>query len=372
MRAAIVGGGFIGNVHIEALRRLGNIQVIALCDEYGVKEKAARQSIGHAYTDYRKMIDELKLDVVHICTPNSTHYEIARYAVEKGIHVMCEKPFTGTLDEAEELTKLAEKKGVKGAVNYHNRLYPAALQMKHMISQGDIGKVISIHGTYIQDWLLYDTDYSWRVDAEKGGKTRAVSDIGSHWLDLVQFASGQKIRRVNARFSTVHPFRKKSIKMEETFSKTEKKRYEEVRVDTEDIAAVLLEFANGAIGSMTVSQVFAGKKNAMEISIAGTGASLWWNTENLSELYIGHRDKPNEILTKDPSLMCREAASAIGFPGGHAEGFADAVKENFRQFYKSLEQEGEYVYADFQDGVNGMRLCSAILDSARSQQWVSV
>lgn len=373
MKAAVIGGGFIGNAHVEALRRLGDVDVVGLCDEYHIREKAEKLNIPHAYTDFRQMMDELELDAVHICTPNHTHYSIAHYAIEKGIHVVCEKPFTSTLEEARELAELAAKNKVKGMVDFHNRFYPVPLQMKDMISKGGIGEIISVHGNYIQDWLLYDTDYSWRLDSKLGGHIRAVADIGSHWLDLVQFITGKKIKKVNAKFSTVYPTRKKSLGGIETFSKSKaKEQYEDVKIETEDIAVVLMEFENGAIGSMIVSQMFAGKKNTTEVSIAGTKSSLCWSTEQLSELYIGHRDTPNEILTKDPTLMCSAAASVTGFPGGHAEGFPDAIKHAFRQFYNSLEQEGDYTYATFKDGLEKMELCEAIYESAQTDQWIRV
>ena len=373
MKAAVVGGGFIGNAHVEALRRLGDVEVAALCDEYNVREKAEELHIPYSCTDFRQMLDEVKPDTVHICTPNHTHYSIARYAIEKGVHVVCEKPFTSTTEEARELTELAEKNKVKGMVDFHNRFYPVPLQMKDMVSKGKLGKTISVHGAYIQDWLLFDTDYSWRLDAKKGGRLRAVADIGSHWLDLVQYITGQQITRVNAKFSTVYPIRKRSIKGKETFQKAgAEEKYEDVKIETEDIAVVMMEFENGAVGSMIVSQMFAGKKNTTEIAVAGTKSSLCWSTEELSELYIGHRDGPNEILTKDPSLMCSMAASAIGFPGGHAEGFPDAVKHAFRQFYDSVAKEGNYEYATFRDGLKEMVLCDAIYESARTEQWMKV
>ena len=211
-----------------------------------------------------------------------------------------------------------------------------------------------------------------RQEEKLGGKIRAVADIGSHWLDLAQFVTGQNIKRVCSIFDTVHPVRKKGLGKEATFSKTGQGEFEEVKVTTEDEAAILVELENGAIGTVFISQVFAGKKNTTELSVAGTRASLAWNSEALGELGIGHRDGPNEMLEKDPSLMCERAASAIGYPGGHAEGFPDAIKQGFRQFYDSLERKGDYQYATFQDGLEEMRLCDAILKSAQTRQWVEV
>lgn len=263
LKAVIAGGGFIGGAHVEALRRLGNVEIAALCDADGAEEKAARFNIKAAYADYRQMIDEVNPDVIHICTPNSTHYEIARYAIEHQVNVICEKPFTTSIQEAEELIQLAEKNKVKGMVNFHCRLYPIPNQMHQMVKNQGIGDIVTVHGSYIQDWLLYETDYSWRLNASQAGKTRAVADIGSHLMDLLEFVTGLRITRVNARFSTVYPIRKKPLAKVETYAKAEAEtKYEDIAIDTEDAATIMFELANGAIGTAIISQVFAGKKNA--------------------------------------------------------------------------------------------------------------
>ena len=319
------------------------------------------------------MMEELELDAVHICTPNHTHYEIARCAIEKGISFICEKPFTTTLEQARELVELAAKKGVKGAVNFHNRLYPIPNEMHQMIAQGELGDIFAVNGGYIQDWLLYETDYSWRLDKSQVGKTRAIADIGSHWMDLAEFVTGSKIRRVNALFKTVYPVRKKPLAQVETFSSAgADAAYEDIPIDTEDEAVLMLEFENGAIGSGIISMVFAGKKNTTMLSVAGSKKSLQWNSESLNELQIGYRERPNELLTKDASLMHPHAAGLVSYPSGHVEGFPDAFKQVFRQFYTSLDQEGNYDYATLEDGLHEMILCDAVYESAVSGQWVEV
>lgn len=373
LKAAVIGAGFIGATHVEAIRRLGNVELVALCDAMGAEVKAAQMNIGKAYSDYNQMMDELELDVVHICTPNHTHYAIAKCAIEHDIHFICEKPFTTTVEQAEELVALAQNRGVKGMVNFHNRLYPMTNEIREMVRADELGDIFSIHGEYVQDWLLYQTDYSWRLEGSQVGSTRAIADIGSHWLDLAEFISGRKVSRVCARFSTVYPVRKKPTGKVETFaSAAADAAYVDVPIDTEDIATVLLEFENGTIGTLMVSQVFAGKKNTTVMNIAGSKKSAVWTSEALNDLYIGHRDQANELLTKDASLMHPHTADTISYPGGHIEGFPDAFKNGFRQFYTSLVKDGAYDYATVQDGLREMILCDAVFQSAKLGTWVDV
>lgn len=372
-RTAIIGVGFIGAVHAEALRRLGNIEIAAICDASGGEEKAQELGIDAAYTDYRKMIDEVKPDAVHICTPNNTHYEIAKYAIAKGIHFICEKPFTSTIEQAKELVSLANANKVKGAVNFHNRLYPMTNEMHQMIAGGELGDIFSVHGGYIQDWLLYDTDYTWRLNKSQVGSTRAMADIGSHWMDLAEFVTGSRIVRVNALFKTVHPVRKKPLRDRETFAQIGiDEQYEKIDIDTEDEAVLMVEFDNGAIGSAIISMVFAGIKNKTMLSVAGSRKSVSWNSEMLNDLFLGYREKANEIMTKEGSLMHAASAALASYPSGHVEGFPDAFKNVFKQFYQSLSEEGPFDYAKPEDGLHEMMLCEAAFCSAKSGQWVEV
>lgn len=371
-KAAVIGAGFIGAVHVEMLRRLGNVSVVALCDAVDADKKAASMHIANAYSDYKKMIDEQKPDAIHICTPNHTHYDIAKYAIEKGVNFICEKPFTTTVEQAKELVSLAREKKVVGAVNFHNRLYPMPNEMHQMIKKGEVGDLFSVHGGYIQDWLMYDTDYSWRLEKGQVGKTRAIADIGSHWMDLVEFVTGEKIGRVNAAFRTVYPVRKKPMGKVETFQTLTDVSYEEIPIDTEDEAVVMFELEKGAIGTAIVSMVFAGKKNTTTLSIAGSKKSLEWSSESLNDLWIGHRDKPNEIMTKDASLMHKETAGLASYPSGHIEGFPDAFKNVFRQFYDSFDKEGDYEFARLEDGLREMILSDCIFESAMNKAWVDV
>ena len=372
-KAAVIGAGFIGAAHVEALRRLGNVEVVALCDAMGAEKKAQQMNIPRAYSDYRKMLDELELDAIHICTPNHTHYEIAKCAIEHGVNFICEKPFTTTLEQAKELVVLADEKHVRGMVNFHNRIYPMTNQIHQMVKSGELGRIFSIHGEYVQDWLQFETDYSWRLESSQGGPIRAVADIGSHWMDLAEFISGTRVRRVCASFSAVYPVRKKPIGKVETFgAAAADTAYVDVPIDTEDQAAILFEFENGAIGTLMVSQVFAGRKNTMVMNVAGSKKSAVWTSEDLNNLLIGYREKPNEIIAKDPNLLSAHSASNCSYPGGHIEGFPDAFKHGFKQFYTSLGADGEYDYATLRDGLRETQLCEATLRSAQTGGWVDV
>ena len=375
IRTGVVGVGFIGAAHIDAVRRLGYVEVAAIAVRHDAEAIAERLSVAHAYTDYREMIDKENLDAIHICTPNVSHYEIAVYAMERGLHVMCEKPLAFTVAEAEALTKLAQETGLVNAVNFHCRYYPMIRQMREMVKENAVGRLLSVTGGDFQDWLLLDTDYSWRLESALSGESRAVADIGSHWVDAVEFITGDRICRVFADFATFHPVRKKPRKKVETFTNKleQTQEYEEIAVDTEDYAQVLLEFESGARGNMTVDQMCAGRKNLMTISVNGLEKALYFNSESLNELWVGSRERYNEIVVKDPSLLAPAAASdADFFPGGHVEGFGDAFLGNFKAFYEQIQTGKRGVNAAFADGLREMRICKAIVDSARAGCWMEV
>ena len=264
MRAGIIGIGFIGQAHIEALRRLGNVEVVALADQDGAKEKAERLFVPKGYEDYKEMLHKENLDAVHICTPNFLHYEMAKEAMERGIHVVLEKPFTVSLEEARALAKMAKDKNLVTCVNHTLRMFPQVKEMKALVEKGDVGDIFAVHGCYLQDWLFYDTDWSWRLEPSVSGKTRAFSDIGSHWIDMVENIIGERAVELIAEFDIVHKTRKKPLKEVETFSGVSLKPedYEEKKIETEDWCSILFRFEKGAVGSVNVSQVTAGRKNS--------------------------------------------------------------------------------------------------------------
>lgn len=374
-KTGVIGIGFIGVAHIEALRRLGNVEVVALTDNHDPVKKAASLNVAHGFKDYREMIDTLDLDMVHICTPNHTHYEIAMYAMERGIHVLCEKPMTTTVEEGQRLVKAAKEKKIINAVNYHNRFYPITHHIRQIVKEGQLGKIFSIHGGYIQDWLLYDTDFNWRLIASKSGKTRAVADIGSHWLDLIEYVSGLNVTEVFAEFATFYDTRKRPFKPLETFSAQQlsPEAYEEIQIDTEDFACILLRFDNGAVGNTTISQMFAGEKNRISVFIGGSKMSAQWDSNDLSNLVLGCRNEANRIITKDPGLLHPSSSSIVNYPGGHVEGFPDAFKQTFKQIYASIENPSlSPDYATFEDGLRQIVLCEKIFESAQTGKWVKI
>ena len=381
IKIGIIGTGFIGPTHIEAIRRLGFVEVAGLAEtsQEMAEKKAAELGIPKAFGDYREMLKDSEIQVVHNCTPNHLHFAINKEIILAGKHVVSEKPLAMNSDESAELLELAEKQGVIHAVNFNYRQHASVQNLKAKITEGELGKVNLVHGSYLQDWLLYETDYNWRLAPEVGGKSRAVADIGSHWCDTVQFVTGKRIVEVFADLATVVPVRKKPAGNVATFGAqtAEDMQYEDVPINTEDYASVLVRFEDGARGVFTVSQVSAGRKNRLSFEINGSQASIFWNQEEPEKLWIGHRDKANEVLLADPALFSPEARSAIHHPGGHNEGWPDALKNMMLNFYsfvrdgKSLKTDKSN-FATFADGHLSMCITDAILESNQQQKWVKV
>jgi predicted dehydrogenase len=373
--AGVIGTGFIGPAHVEALRRLG-VDVVALSasSQQRAETKAQDMNIPRAYGDYRKLINDGDVDVVHICSPNNMHYAMAKTAIAAGKNIVCEKPLAMNSKESGELVKLAEKSGKVHAVCYNIRFYPLCLQAREMVQQGELGEIYFIKGSYLQDWLYYDTDWNWRVTPEAGGDLRAVADIGTHWMDLVSSISGSKISRVNADMKTFIPVRKKPKVQMETFKGKELKQadYEEYSISTEDYASILLEFSNGSKGVLIVSQIAAGRKNMLRFEIYGSKKAVAWSGETPNELWVGYRDKPNEVIIKDPSLVAENARNYTSYPGGHTEGFPDTFKQLFKCVYAAIEEgkPTEPLYPTFLDGHHEVLICRAIKQSARTGSWV--
>lgn len=378
IKVGVVGTGFIGPAHIEALRRLPNVQVEALCEvtKELAKEKAEALGIPRHYT-FEELMAQEDIQCVHICTPNFLHYEQSKAALLAGKHVVCEKPLSKDLHEAKELVELAAKSGLVNAVHFNLRYYPLVRQMKVAREKGELGEVYSVIGSYLQDWLYYATDYNWRLEPDKSGDSRAIADIGSHLLDILEYVTGLKTVEVFADFNTVHKIRKKPLKAIETYSgkMLKPEDYADVSINTEDHANVLLRFDNGNKGSVTVSQVSAGRKNQLKIEISGSEKTFAFNSENPNELWVGYRDKANEVLMRDPSLVHPEAGGVISFPGGHNEGFPDTSKQLFKEVYAAIEagsQPANPTFPTFEDGYRELLICERILESTKKQAWVTV
>ncbi len=378
IKVAVVGTGFIGPAHIEALRRLPNVEVTALCEATPelAREKANLLGIERS-GNFEEILAMSDIQSIHICTPNFLHFPQAKAALLAGKHVICEKPLSKDLKEAEELVTLAKETGLVNAVHFNLRYYPLVRQMKTMREKGDIGEIYSVIGSYLQDWLFYATDYNWRLEPDKSGDSRAIADIGSHLMDMLEYITGLKTVEVFADFNTVHKTRKKPLKPVETYSgkMLTPEDYADVPITTEDHANVLLRFSNGNRGSIVVSQVAAGRKNQLKLEISGASKAVAWNSESPNELWIGNRDAANQQLMRDPSLAYPEARGIMSFPGGHNEGFPDTSKQLFKEVYQAIaegKQPANPGYPTFADGYRELLICEKILESHRAQKWIKI
>jgi predicted dehydrogenase len=377
-RTAIIGAGFMGPAHTEALRRLG-IQVTGILGVDEKESQSAAQKLGlpKSYRNFREVLADPEVRAVHITTPNRLHFQMARDALKERKHVLCEKPLAMNSKETAHLLQLAKRTNCAAGVNYNMRFYPLCLEAKEMVARGKIGEVYSVVGSYVQDWLLYPTDYNWRVLAEDGGALRAVADIGTHWLDMAQSVTGLKVTAVCADLRTVHPIRQRPKGEVETFSGKVKKiqATENITVTTEDCGSILLRFENGAKGCLWVSQTTAGRKNCLRFEIAGARNALYWNSEKPNAMWVGSREKANEILLKDPGLVSDAVRPFVGYPGGHNEGYPDTFKMCFKAFYTYIAK-GDFKAAPpfptFEDGHREMQLCEAILKSHKKGGWVAL
>lgn len=379
IRTGIIGLGFIGPAHIEALRRTGLAEITAVADtnEMLARQCADKFGIPDVYTDYRDLVNSPNVDVVHICAPNFLHYEIAKAALEANKHTVCEKPLTINAEQAAELVKIAGRKKLLGVTSYNLRFYPMVQQAKAMIESGRLGKIYAYHGSYLQDWLLFDTDYSWRLDSRVCGKSRAVADIGSHWMDMAEYITGSKITSLCADVAIFLNTRKKPLGQTLTFGHAENSKYEDIKIDTEDFANILFRTDSGIRGCLTVSQVSAGRKNSLQFEADGAVNSIAWNSELPNQMWIGHRDRSNEELIKDPNLMDAGVKQFASFPGGHNEGFPDTSKQLFRKVYEYIGRDGLLHgeipdFPTFADGLHGIRICDAVIESGKSHTWVDV
>jgi len=336
IKAAIVGSGFMGRVHAEAVRRLGSVEPIPV----GGRDEAA----------YRAALANPGIKAVHICTPNVAHFPMAKAALEAGKHVLCEKPLATSAADAQTLVALATEKGLRNCTCHNLRYYPMVQHMRRMREDGNLGEILIVQGTYSQDWLLYDTDWNWRIDSKVSGPSRALADIGSHWCDMAEHVTGQRITSLCADLQTFHKQR-----------------------DTEDFGAVMFRMGDQARGAFTASQVSAGRKNRLSIEIYGTKSGVAWDQERPDELWIGNRNTNNQIIIKDPALLKEGARSYADLPGGHSEGYDDTFKQVFRRFYASIESpEAEPEYPQFADELRQLIILEAELESNHRHAWQHV
>jgi predicted dehydrogenase len=378
LSAVVVGTGFIGPVHVEGLRRAG-VHVAGIVGSSPDKSQLAAEQLGlpRGYATLDDVLADTAVDSVHLATPNRLHFAQAAAVLRAGKHVLCEKPLAMTSSETADLVRIAAESARAAGVAYNIRFYPLCHEVAARVADGSLGNILHVTGSYVQDWLLYDSDFNWRVLAEDGGNLRAVADIGTHWLDLVQFIVGRKVNAVCADLRTVHPTRQRPGGGVETFSGkgSAPRKTEPISVTTDDCGCVMLRFDNGANGCLWVSQTTAGRKNCLRFEIAGSQQSFAWNSEAPNELWIGHRDRPNEMLIRDPALMKASARAIANYPGGHNEGFPDTFKQLFRSFYGYVAA-GNFTapppFPTFADGHREVLLCEAVLRSAREGRWVEI
>ena len=373
--AAVIGTGFIGTVHTQALRRLG-VDVRGLLGSSAERGKARAAEIGvaHAYGSLDELLADDSVDVVHVTSPNHAHYPQVKAILSAGKNVICEKPLAMTSAQSAEMVDLAKASGKVCAVCYNIRFYPLNQQAHGMVKAGDLGDIRFVTGHYHQDWLAKPTDWNWRLQSEIGGALRSVGDIGTHWADLTSFVAGLKAQSVMAELTTFLPERQKPTGPVETFS-SGAGTTETVKVDTDDAAMIMIRYENGARGVMSTSQINVGRKNSLQWDIAGSTASAAWDSETPDHLFIGHRDGPNETLMRDFTLMNPTGTAAATLPPGHVEGFADSFFNFFRAVYTDVAsggRTGESTWASFEDGHYEMQFCDAVLKSAQEGRWVDL
>jgi predicted dehydrogenase len=372
LRAGVVGTGFIGVVHVDALRRIG-VEVSGVVGSSA--ERAAAKGIAPAYASYEALLEDDSVDAVHLTTPNDLHYAQAKQALAAGKHVVCEKPLAMTSEQSEELVGLAEASGLVHCTNFNIRFYPVVQEARERVGAGELGDVWNVHGCYLQDWLATPEDWNWRLEPARGGDLRAVGDIGSHWLDLAQFVTGSRIVEVFADLATTIPVRRRPVGEVETFSSATAVERVDAPMTTEDVAHILVRFESGARGSCVLSQVSFGRKNAIRIEVDGSRGTLAWDGERHEELWLGSRVRGNEVLQRNPQLMHPGSAPRTHLPVGHAEGFADTFRELYRAVYADVARGGpspEPDYPTFRDGHSENVLCDAIARANREGAWVRV
>lgn len=379
IRAGVIGTGFIGPQHIDALRRLGYVDVAAVAGSSleRAREAAAELCIERAYPSWQDLLADPTIEVLHNCTPNRLHHEINRAALHAGKHVVSEKPLAMSSEETADLVRVAERSGRLAAVNFNHRGYPMVQQARRMVGEGRLGSILLIHGGYLQDWLLYPSDWNWRVDPAEGGESRTVADIGSHWADLVQHVSGQRITRVLASLTTAIPKRQRPTPPGDTAGSPASVPVHEVVVESEDYGTVIFETEAGARGTFTASQVSAGHKNKLSFELNGSVSSVGWDADAPDYLWVGHRGGPNERLTRDPEQVAGDVTPYVHLPAGHYEGWPNALLNTMQSIYGAI-REGRTkpgpgdIFATFHDGHQSALLVDAVLRSNRNHEWTEV
>ena len=379
LRVGIIGAGFIGRQHIEAVGRIPGAEIVAAADQNleMVRSLSEDSFIPHCTSDYHEILDNPDIDVVHICTPSNTHFEMSKEALLKGKHVYCEKPLCLDTKESEELCRIAKESGLAHGIDLNYRFNAAVQEMHHRVKSGDTGRVLTVHGEYLQDSMLFESDYDWRVDPKIGGASRAVADIGSHFFDTMQFILGTKVKRIYSKFIKAYESRTHSLNDNATtYAKVLGTVVEEVEVNTEDAAFIIAEMEDGVPAFINISQICAGHKNGLGINVSGTKMGLEWYQESPDKLIIGHRNTPNEYILLGAQNISPAVSRFLPLPAGHPCGWVDALKNAINEFYIYI-RTGKYVnkkvnYPTFEDGHQIMQLIEACIQSDQTSSWIQL
>lgn len=352
---ALIGGGFMADVHSRAARAAG-ARIVGLASSSPESARRAAERVGaeRSYDTVDALLDDAAVDLVHIVTPNASHHPLTLRVLEAGKHVVTEKPLATTLDDARELEQRATAAGVTATVPFVYRFHPMAREARARIAAGESGRIFSVQGAYLQDWLLTSEDDNWRVSSDEGGASRAFADIGSHLCDLLEFVTGDRLARLQAITSTVIDARAESG-----------------AVTTEDLAGVLATLSHGAVVSVLVSQVAPGRKNGLVLEVHGAEQSLRFEQENPEALWVGRRSG-SQLLLRDAELLHESAARLSVLPAGHPLGYQDAFTAFAADTYAAVRGEQPDGLPQFADGVRASRITDAVLASARSGEWIDL
>jgi len=370
LKMGLIGPGFIAAQHIEAVRRLGDVEVVALAgsSRESARRRAAEWCVERAYGDYRELIADPDIDVVHNTTPNHLHLEVSLAALTARKHVISDKPLSDSAAHSRTLWEAARRAGVAHVVTFNYRGNPLVQEARAMVSRGDLGPLCYVHGQYLQDWLVDEGVYSWRLDPARGGASSALRDIGSHWCDLAEHVTGLRIEAVLADLGTVVARRQVSRAGGGTFSRMSSKGRRSVRIRSEDLATVLLRFRGGAKGCVAIGQVLPGHKNDLQLEVSGRKASVRWLQERQNELWVGRFGQPSIVIGKDPSILSAQAAAYTHLPAGHQEAWADAFRNVIADAYRWIREGARprarpAALATFADGYRSDLLVEAMLAS---------